>query len=188
MTKRRVFIAINFPESFKKSIVAFQDKWRHLPVRWIKRENLHLTLIPPSYLTDDEIGRLAEALKEAAGQAAPFDVQFDRFDYGPPGKPARMIWLFGKPNKNLLALKDLLERAIIDSGIPFRQESRPFKYPHVTIARMNEFDWRKLESKPAIAQPLKAVLTVTNIDIMESELKRTGAEYALLESVPLGHE
>lgn len=189
MPKRRIFIAINLPENLKKGIVAFQEKWARLPGRWIKARNLHLTLIPPFYLTDDEIARLTAALIPALAKFAPFQIEFERFIYGPPEKPSRMIWLLGRANERLVELMQVIEDAILNAGIPFRaqEQRRPFR-PHITIARMEMKEWHSFEPKPKIDEVFAAVVTIQSVEVMESELKRGGAEYSVLESIPLGHE
>ena len=46
--------------------------------------------------------------------------------------------------------------------------------------------WRNLQEKPQIEQDFKAIVPVASIDVMESDLKRDGAEYTILEVCPLG--
>ncbi len=51
---------------------------------------------------------------------------------------------------------------------------------------VNMGQWHSLEQKPELEQDFKAIVPVASIDVMESDLKRDGAEYTILESCPLG--
>ena len=53
--KRRVFVAIPVPERVRLKIAAWQRAHADIPVRWTKPENLHITVIPPWYVNEDEI-------------------------------------------------------------------------------------------------------------------------------------
>jgi 2'-5' RNA ligase len=184
MSKRRVFIAVPIPEKLKRELEKLPGKWPGIPCRWIKTENLHLTVIPPIYLTDDELARMSRTVRQSAVEFPAFELGFDKIIYGPSGKPSRMIWLWGKPNEKLTELKNTASGAILATNIPYREEARPL-IPHVTLCRINEYEWRSYEPKPKIDEVLRYQYQVDAIHIMESRLKRGGAEYALLEKIPL---
>lgn len=188
--KRRIFIAINLPENIKKRIWDFQNKWESLPVRWTKRDSLHLTLIFIGYVDDEEMLEVCRLTREVAQKNEPFFIDFEKILYGPPQnnqKPPRMIWLKGRPSDELIQIRKELEENLISSeGVGnFNIEKHPFS-PHITLARVKIGQWRNLSSSPEVEQDFKASLAVNSIDVMESELKRDGAEYTILESCPLG--
>jgi 2'-5' RNA ligase len=182
--KRRIFVAINLPEDIKRRLFDFQKKMEQLPVRWTKKSSLHLTIVFIGYADEQEIYEVCRMTKEAAERNEAFDIHFEKILYGPPGKPPRMIWLAGKFSDELARIKNELEQTFVssDSLRDFRPENRPIT-PHITLARMN------LEARyqlPQLEEDFKAVMPVTTIDVMESDLKRDGAEYTILESCPLG--
>jgi len=201
--KRRIFIAVNLPEDIKKRLLDFQKKWEYLftrrsflarqsfsgggseggPVRWTKKDSLHLTLIFIGYADEQEVYEICRLTKEIAKNYEPLNILFEKILYGPPGKPPRMIWFVGRQNEELSKIKNELENAFVSfEGISsFRAERRPFS-PHITLARMNI---AQRQEKPQIEQDFKAVVPVASIDVMESDLKRDGAEYTILESCPL---
>ena len=106
----------------------------------------------------------------------------------PVGKPPRMIWVRGEENQGLSDLKNQLENALldVDSGLS-RKEYKPFS-PHITLARVNQtnkslpedFSWASVE------EPFNFQVPVQSLEIMESDLRSDGAEYAVLESCPIG--
>ena len=92
--KRRVFIAIDLDSKLKNQIASLVRQWHWLPIRWIPPENWHLTLIPPAYFVDEEIGALLQFLaKRRWGKS--FPIKFSHISFAPPGKAARMVWLEG---------------------------------------------------------------------------------------------
>jgi 2'-5' RNA ligase len=179
MSKHRIFLGVPCPGEIQRLIAAYQKRWHFLPVRWIPLQNLHLTVLPPVYLTDDEIAKMITSLKKEIGQIPAFEILFERFLLAPPGKPARMIWLAGKPQ---LALNRLREAA--KAVFPAGDENRPL-IPHITIARMQPADWKRYLPKPNIEEVLEIKMPVEKIALMESILKRGGAEYSILELIPL---
>lgn len=185
--KRRIFIAINLSENVKDKFQEYQRKWADLPVRWTKRNSLHLTLVFIGYVSDEEMAQICKITREAARKHEPFNIEFERIILGPPGKPARMIWVEGKFSEELAKFKNDLENALMNSGNSgFRDvETRGFR-PHITLARIRQFEWRELPEKPVIDEKISIIVPIDSVDVMESELKRDGAEYTVLESAPLG--
>jgi 2'-5' RNA ligase len=184
--KHRIFIAINLPEVIQRRILDFQKKMEQLPVRWTKGRSLHLTVVFIGYADDHEIYEVCRLTKDLAAKYDAFDIHFEKILYGPPGKPPRMIWLKGKFSDELTKIKNELEQAFVSSEYlrDFRPENRAIT-PHITLARMNIESMSQL---PQIEQDFKAVVPVATLDVMESNLKRDGAEYIILESCLLGEK
>lgn len=184
--KHRIFIAINFPQDTKKRMRNLQEKWAYLPVRWTKEASLHLTLVFIGYVRDEEIAEICRITKEVVQKYEPFSLEFNRVCLGPPNRPPRMIWIEGERNKELADLKSDLEKNLLNSGETAfnRVETRVFR-PHATLARIRQFEWRKLSEKPKIDEKISITIPVNSIEVMESQLKQDGAEYIAFESVEL---
>lgn len=180
-----MFIALSPPEKVRERLAGLREKWPGLPSRWIKPGNIHLTVIPPMYLDENQVSQLVSVLEEAGKRISPFLIILERIIYGPPGKPSRMLWALGKESAELIALEHELEEAILDAKIPFLEEVRPFKYPHLTLARMFQGEWREFSPKPEINEEFHAEIPVEAIFVMESILQRGGAEYVTLARIPL---
>ncbi len=172
--QRRIFIAINLPESIKNKLVKYQLKWLELPCRWTKKENLHITLEFLGYLTDEELMELCQRTKKIASEKKDFSVCLNKICYGPPRqnkfgtgqapkKPPRMVWVMGEKIKELNLI------------------------PHITLGRIKTWEFRRLEpeERPEINEDIDLNFEVNSIEIMESQLKRGGPEYTVLESIPL---
>lgn len=182
---KRVFIAINLPESVKKRLGEFQEKYDYLPVRWTKEPSLHLTLIFIGYVSDEQMLEVCRAARQVASGFTPFFINFKRIILGPPGKPPRMIWLEGEVSKELSELKNQLEEGLLNCNSGFNHQEKRLLRPHITLARIKMEQWRQMESKPVIEENFEAQVPVASIEVMESDLKYDGAEYAVLESCEL---
>ena len=184
--KHRIFIAINLPENIKKQLADFQLKWPELPCRWTKRENIHITLAFLGYLTDEGLLEICKIAKEVASRHEPFFINLNKIIYGPPKQPPRMIWTEGEENEELGRLQTDLENSL--QGLPFgrEKESRPYA-PHITLGRLRQWEFRTIESeeRPEVNEEISLNFEVKSIDVMESQLRRGGPEYSVLESMPL---
>ena len=188
MEKRhRIFIAINLPEEIKRELFLYSKKWPELPAKWTSKDNLHITLEFLGDLTDVEIGDVCRITSEVAKRHSAFDISLDKIVYGPPKKmPPKMIWAMGEPSKELTNLKKDLQKALLES-IRFAPEVRDFS-PHITLARISSFAFRQFEAEeiPEINESIDLLFTVESIEVMESELKRGGPVYTVLESNNFG--
>ena len=185
--RRRIFIAINSPESIKKRLGDFREKWEGLPVRWTKKDSLHLTLVFIGYVVDNEVYEVCKLVRGIAQKHEQFSLEFEKILYGPPGKAPRMIWLKGRQSAKLSQVKDELENVLADfEGLSnFRVDGRSIS-SHITLARIKMGQRHDSDRLPKIEQEFRVSLPVATIDVMESDLKRDGAEYTVLESCPLG--
>ncbi len=187
MIKRRLFIAINLPEETKSKLVKFQEKWRDLEaksINWVIKPNLHITLLFLGYMNDDEMYEVCKIMKQVAKRHQPFFINLERIIAGPSNAAPRMFWVEGAKSQELAELQKDLEESIA-GRVYFRKENRVYR-PHITLARFKYEVAKKLRNLSGVNEPLNTEIPVERIDLMQSNLKRTGPEYVLLESVELG--
>jgi len=187
--RHRIFIAINLPEDIKKELSSFQSKWPELPCRWTKKENSHITLMFLGYLSDEELLEVINITKEVASRNQSFSINLIKICYGPPKKmPPRMVWAEGEKSEELGKLQKDLENSLLSSsfkGLP-EPEARPYT-PHITLGRIRAWEFRQIEpeERPIVDEDVSLSFEVNSIEVMESQLKREGSEYTILESYPL---
>ena len=186
MTRKRIFISIGLPEEVKRSLAEALKKWQWLPIRWLAEENWHITIIPPFYADEKELAAVKEVLEKAVKDFERFKLVFDSIILAPPEKKARMIWFSGPQNKKPEELKKKIEEAFSrHEAIPvLKPEKRPIA-SHITLARFEEGSLHELEQKTRILEELKISFLVEAVDITESHLKSSGAEYETLFSFSL---
>ncbi len=205
MNKRhRIFIAINLPAEIRRFLGGFEKKFPELsmaqgdgefsdfvpapqaPVKWTKPENLYITFIFLGDMTDIELGEVCMAVKNISEKYQAFTMNLRKIGYGPADKiPPRYIWAGGEVNQEAMALKKELEDALLQL-VHFVPDKGVFS-PHITLARINGFAWRAInpEERPEIAQEIDLAFTVESIEVMESELKKDGPQYTIIESYSL---
>jgi len=181
--KHRIFIAINLPENIKNRLSSYRDKWPDLPVRWTKKENLHITLEFLGYLMDEELMELSQKTKELALKNESFSIHLSKICYGPPDgrAPKSMNALHSSPRSTYSSIKSKSPRMVWVTG----EKTKEFNLlPHITLGRLKTWEWRRFEpeERPEVNEEIDLTFEVNSIEIMESVLKRTGPEYIILES------
>ena len=174
--RHRIFIAINLPENIKKKLADYQSKWPNLPARWTKKENLHITLTFLGDTADEELVEILKMTKETAEEHEPFFINLKKIIYGPKKGSPRMVWAEGEKSKELGKLSAELKS---EGGIAHA--------PHITLARLKTWEFKQMEpeERPEINKDINLSFEVNSIEVMESELKRGGPKYIILESMPL---
>ncbi|MCX6760412.1 MAG: RNA 2',3'-cyclic phosphodiesterase [Candidatus Nealsonbacteria bacterium] len=192
---RRVFLAINLPENIKKKLARYEDKWPEIPARWTKEYNLHITLVFLGYVRDENLIDIIKKTEQVCKNHSPFEIIFNKIIYGPKDKkPAKMIWVVGDKNDNLSRLAGELENELLsgvsqnmEKYLPQKKEIRKAFSPHITLARIKQFQLHRMEEEaiPEIDENVDFNFDVNSIEVMESELKKSGPSYTILESIPL---
>jgi len=143
------------------------------------------------YLADEELLEVLKITKEVASRQEPFSVNLIKICYGPPKKmPPRMVWVEGEKNEELGKLQTDLEKNLLEKSTPYRNEvpgaGRPYA-PHITLGRIRTWEFRQIEpeERPIVDEDISLNFEVNSLEVMESELKRGGPEYTVLESCPL---
>jgi len=195
MRKHRIFIAVNLPEKVRDKLADYKEKWPELPGRWTKPENLHITLAFIGYSSDEGLAEACGIIKKVAEKHQPFSVNINKICYGPKSnsvyaeenKSPRMVWAIGEKSKEFSSLKKDLDDSLLGSSeIRFSEENKEFS-PHITLARIKTWEWAKIEpeERPEINEDVDINFSVDSIEVMESELKRGGSEYEIIDSAGL---
>ena len=183
----RLFIALPFATPVKQRLgeIIADLKQFDEPVRWVKAENMHLTL---RFLGDTEerlLPRLRELITTLAPRYQPVEASFSALGAFPNPRRARVIWvgLSGLPDY-LYELGDEIEQAVRKLG--FEPEHRRFK-PHVTLGRVKRD--RRLRVLPdEIERYAMSPLAVRldRLTLFQSTLTPDGPIYKALETSVLG--
>lgn len=179
MDKKRIFLAISFEEKFKQEInrVLLNIKPQLKEIRFTSENYWHLTILPPQYLDDFELNRMIELVKNL--KLEKFKLQTNRIAFAPFNSNYRMIWLVFDKNQKFISLK---EEIIEILGKEFKLERiiEREEIIHLTLARFKFFNknWSEI-------LPIKLVqeVEINKIEFWKSTLKRTGAEYEVLETI-----
>jgi 2'-5' RNA ligase len=156
-----------------------------LKARWVRPQNIHLTLKFLGNIDSGEIEKTGRAMVDAAGDSAPFTLTIGGIGFFPDIKRPRVIWVgFGGEIQVLLNLQRKLEDRLATVGFP--KEKRSFK-AHLTLGRI-----RQAVNPNIVDQAIQGYsdlgdlkFTVNWIILFKSDLKPTGAVYSHLKQVEL---
>jgi 2'-5' RNA ligase len=169
----RLFCALRLPDSALDGLERWQSE--HLREgRIVPRGHLHVTLAFLGSRQSTELAAVAGALGEAAALAG--EIVFSAVRY----RETRSVGMVvlqdetGEGARVADALFDRLERL----GV-YEREGRPW-LPHVTVLRFR--------SRPRLDPPVPDLghFRPSDAAVYMSALRPTGAQYRVLESVPLG--
>jgi len=178
----RAFVAVEIPDAVKDEIIRLVSHFSHkgYPVRWVSRNNLHLTLVflgnnPPEF-----IAGVKERLTGVAAATCRFDVSLKGLGVFPNERSPRVVWLGIEQGRNeLTALAHDTLKGLVTIG--FIPEKRPFS-AHLTIGRVKE---PLPDARPIIARPFASpAFPVSELVLFRSFLKPTGPVYEVLDRYP----
>lgn len=154
-------------------------------VRWVRKENLHLTLKFLGDTPEEKVGPLVDALEPVLSVIAPFRIIGRGIGVFPDIRRARILWA-GLEGDDLARLVMEVERAVEPFG--FEKEKRDFK-PHLTIGRWRRFDGRSDLIKQEIERLKNYEFgdsRVGEVTLFQSILRSEGAVYSPLKVMGLG--
>ena len=129
MTGKRLFVAIELPESSKRLLIDLDPQIHG--VRWLDAEQMHLTLGFFADVPEDVDLKLREKLSAIVFGA--FFLPIIGVGTFPPKGPPKIIWIgVGRGHPHLFQLHKRVQEAALGAGL--EPELRPF-HPHVTLAR-----------------------------------------------------
>lgn len=183
----RSFIAFELPENIITSIRNVQERIKAygFDMRWVRPENIHLTLKFLGNINRSDILKIGELLNESAEGYAAMSLAAKGIGVFPGIKRPRVLWVGLKGHMDsLIGLQKTIDEKL--GAIGLARENRPFK-GHLTLARVRGginpnrlSDAMKevggFESEPFVAD---------KIVLFKSELKPGGPVYTKLISISL---
>ena len=154
-------------------------------MRWVKPQNIHLTLAFLGDLPIEKLPPLKSALDGSIPGMEPFELEAAGTGFfGRPSRP-RVVWAGIADCPPLMQLQQRTVYALQRANIDF--DAKPFS-PHLTLGRVKALD-HHTESLLAKLEKYKdepvGQAHIGAVQLIQSELKSGGAEYNVLHRVPL---
>ena len=183
----RLFVALEIPAAVRDNLAALINDLRAADAsssrnkaRWVRPENLHVTLKFIGNVDAGKIDPIRDALAEVCSGSA-VELHFRGMGFFPNEKRPRVLWAGIEGSPNLAPLAASIDARLEKLGIP--RETREFS-PHLTLARFDP---------PSISETLRTVaqengarefgaLSTGEFHLFESKTRPTGAEYTRLSS------
>jgi 2'-5' RNA ligase len=183
----RTFIAIELPEKIIYTIGNVQEKIKSygLKIRWVRTENIHLTLKFLGNIKETDTEKIARAVSESVKDYQPILLAVKGVGVFPGIKRPRVIWLgISKQLDLLTGLQKTLDEKLEIMGFP--KEKRPFK-GHLTLGRIKDkIDPKRLHDVlKEFTQFESEHFFADRIILYKSELKPKGAVYTKLSEAYL---
>jgi RNA 2',3'-cyclic 3'-phosphodiesterase len=184
----RTFIALEMNEALQGHLIeVIRQVAQALPrLNWVDPLGIHLTLAFLGELDAVRLEQAMQAASAAARQVEPFSYCLTRVNiFGSPRQP-RVVWMgIEEKSGTLSLLHRILNHELEQRG--FETEERPFA-PHFTLARVkNPLSADELHCLQDILTgdqqgPISsAVYPARCVNVMKSELLRSGAHYTCLK-------
>lgn len=193
----RLFVALELPDTWKQALGRLQDEMRaglgerfgdSVRVRWVKPDNIHLTLKFLGEVPTGDLPAIEHALAQAVSQPPDLSLSLAGVGSFEDRRAPRVILAgLGGETGKLNSLVEQIETWLSAAGWP--REKRSF-HPHLTLGRlpdgMDGATRRAVAGLTASFQP-EAVpaWTVASVYLIRSRLGPGGAGYDRLASFPL---
>jgi len=186
----RLFVAVELPASVRQRLADLAAEVRGMGLerlRWVRPENIHITLKFLGETPADRQPEIEDALRAAAEGVAPHELTLGELGkFGGRQSPRVLLVDVRGDVDALKALQKRVDGKIAPLGFP--AEKRPFA-AHLTLARVPQDLARKV-ARP-LTEAIDAVkvpdppIPVREIVLMRSELRREGPVYTRLFGVEL---
>lgn len=182
--KTRSFIAINLPAEIKahlrQLIDELQSKNAPADIKWVNPDGIHITLYFLGYLTAQQLEQVAEIINHSIISPTKINLKITTLGGFPNLKKPRTLFRGCQEagNNNLSDLRAKIGQAL--KHIKLEIDERPWSI-HLTLARLN--------APQAISIPImkdeSLNFIASSVDLMKSELSRSGAKYSLIKKFNL---
>ena len=184
----RTFIALELPPAVISLLHKVQQDLKRMNIRarWVRPENIHITLNFLGDINPGDIDKIGVAMTAAAIEFPPVTLTVRGIGVFPGIKRPRVIWVgLGGDIRSLLSLQSRLEQELAGAGFP--KDKRSFK-AHLTLGRI------KQSAGPAVIRQMISEYATLSSDefscnqviLFKSDLKPSGAVYSKLKQIRIG--
>lgn len=188
----RCFIAILLPDGIKDYAEACRNHLSRarLPVKWVARDNYHLTVKFLGDLEEDKINDVKRVLIKCTRETGAFTLHAENLGCFPRWQRPRILWLgIGGQTEPAIDLIQRVDRALAKRG--FKKEDHQL---HLTLGRIRQ--GQELASGELLAGCSQETLNpgrsasfdVDALYLMESQLGPKGPTYYIKEKYKLHNQ
>ena len=182
----RLFIAFPLDQTVKDKLAAVIDDLKPAcdAVKWVARQNIHLTSRFLGETHENQIPKIIEKLDYIAAKYRPFESVIDTIGAFPNPRRPRIIWVGTTRNVDFLT-KIATHVELAMQSIGFEAETKRFK-AHLTLGRVK--DPRRLDDLPDCLDSYRfepIPLSFDRLVLFKSTLQRTGPIYDRLHEAML---
>lgn len=178
----RAFIAIEVDSVTKQKISGLINtlKKTNADVKWVRENQMHLTLKFLGNVSQDKIPFISDAIKQITYDIHEFPLSFSGIGAFPNTNRPRVIWAaIDKGSKELKTMAGLIEKKMNSLG--FKKEDRDYK-AHLTLGRVrSQKNIKELAKNISGAEfKIKSDIKIEKLTLFQSTLTPKGTVYAPL--------
>jgi RNA 2',3'-cyclic 3'-phosphodiesterase len=172
----RLFVAFRLPDEAVRELASWQRDSLGAPseARVVPTENLHVTVAFLGSRPAAEVGTIADALRAAVARAPTLVLNPVRY------RETRSVGMlvFDDEGGHATRIAEDVHGRLAELGA-YEPEQRQW-LPHVTVVRFRQ--------RPRLRPPIPELgpVTLSDAAVYMSRLRPTGAQYEVVESIPLG--
>jgi len=182
---KRLFLAINLPQQIKEQIfdlvLKLQKANKNKPIKWVEKDNFHLTLHFLGDTPEEKIPNIAQTLKPIIADFKILDLKLSNsISAFPDLSNPKVIFLelIELNGKQTLKLQRKIGEAL--EGLGFKIDSRPFRL-HLTLGRVK---FKSSIQIPDFQLP-STNFQINSIELIESQLTPNGSIYSIITKFAL---
>jgi len=184
----RIFIAIDLDEAVIDNLAGLQSEMRSEcnygkgEVKWVKPEQMHLTLKFLGEVEDNRVMEVCSAVNRACLGHERFSIEI--CGAGSFGRPARVVWAGVEKSEELFGLHSDIEDELESAG--WDRDRRGFS-GHLTLCRVKSVGaGRELGRAAAGFEDFEGGMSfVESVKIYSSVLGKMGPEYSVVSEIEL---
>ena len=184
----RSFIAIELPETAISALAGLQHELKKCgaDVRWVKPENIHLTLKFLGDIGDEIVANILKIIETICRRSRAFDLEIKGTGAFPNLRAPKVIWVGVNSNADIDALQNEIEAGM--SSLGFARENRTFT-PHLTLGRFRSSQGKGplLEKVELFKDRKYGLIDVGSIALMRSDLSPSGARHSVIAGISFGN-
>ncbi len=184
----RSFLAFEIPGEIRPAVSSIYRGLRNtsLDVRWVREENIHLTVIFMGNVDERHLPSIGRVVEKACSKYAPFKIRVKGVGVFSNLRNAKVLWIGVEGDiERLSYFKESIQKKLKPFGI--KEESRRFS-PHITVGRFR----KGFNQTMLLKEVLDRFKDVTSPEVLlkelvlfKSELKPDGAVYTKLNCWPI---
>ncbi|PHS02195.1 MAG: RNA 2',3'-cyclic phosphodiesterase [Blastopirellula sp.] len=190
MKTSRCFVALSISDEAVRNVRKLMAELERaeVDVKWVEKENLHITLNFLGDLAPTETVAICRAVSRSTENLSPFDFELYEAGAFPKNSAPRSLWIgVGDGYEAVCELQQSITDELIAMGYP--PDTRKKFHPHLTLGRVK----RSTTQLDILADLLgehahssAGIVPAMEVLIYASQLERNGPKYNIIGRSPLG--
>ena len=181
----RSFLAFEIPSEIRDTVASIYNGFKDsaLNIRWVKEENIHITLVFMGNVNEKDLDPMGKLLEKACNKYAPFLIRVKGVGVFSSLRSPRVLWIgIDGDIERMGHFRDRIQKDLRRFGI--NEEKRRFS-PHLTVGRFKR-GFNNIDRLKGLIEKYRDAVSpdsmVRELVLFKSDLRPEGAVYTKLHS------